>query len=98
MSEIEVGDEVIYINHCTFTSIIFSADKRNFKIGKVYEIERVREDAIYFKGNAGQVLLDQVIKPLINNKLNKVLYPDYIEYGKYLIPKETYEIIAHKEK
>ena len=38
MSEIEVGDEVIYINHCTFTSIIFSADKRNFKIGKVYEI------------------------------------------------------------
>jgi hypothetical protein len=98
MNEIEVGDEVIYINHWNWASLIFSSHKRNFKIGKVYEIEIVREDAIFFKGNDRQVLLDQVIKPILNNKLNKVLYPDYIEYGKYLIPKETYETIAHKEK
>jgi hypothetical protein len=32
------------------------------------------------------------------NSLNKLLYPDYVEYEGYLISKEAYETLTHQKK
>jgi hypothetical protein len=94
----KVGDHVIYIKHCEWTSETLRVDKLKFTIGNVYKIKTVDRDLITFDGIYREVMRDQVEKVIDSSKLNKVLYPEFIEYGKYLIPKETYEIIAHKKK
>jgi len=97
----KVGDHVIYLEHCEWTSETLRVDKEYFTIGEVYMIKEIEgtKEAVWFDDIAREVRFEQISRPVtINNKLNKVLYPDFIEYGKYLIPKETYEIISHKEK
>jgi len=97
----KVGDHVIYLEHCEWTSETLRVDKEHFTIGEVYRIKEIndRQDVVWFDDIGWEVRFEQISRPvIINNKLNKVLYSDYIEYDKYLISKETYEIITHKEK
>ena len=99
--DFKIGDKVIYVSHCVRSTEIYRKDRENFNIGQIYTLAKKYgniANGFIFEESLREVLSDQIIKAIDNNKLNKILYPDFIEYDKYLIPKETYETIAHKKE
>lgn len=90
----KVGDKVIYVKHHKFC---IKTDASNFEIGKIYEITDLAEDSattyggVYVKneGKDETFLYPSQFKTIVpNNKLSRVLYPNWVEHGKYLIPED----------
>ena len=102
----KVGDRVVYIKHTNHADVLKfrpdqsksdteyqrKNDKKTFEIGKYYTISYVNEvdSLIKFEENSGSVYPFQITLGVPNNKLSKVLYPDYEVWSEnpdYLIPR-----------
>lgn len=82
----------IGIVRCTYNNTKFSialCDEFIEKLG--IDINR---GAHYF--DTGRFIGDIVEKAPLNNELNRKIYPNYVEYGDHLVPKE-HNIILPKE-
>lgn len=82
--------KVIYVKH---SYSHHSQDRFTFAIGEIYDSYPLKGSDLHwlYKGDdkIGMVLSYQVADFVINCKLNKALYPDYYEYGEYLVSKEN---------
>jgi hypothetical protein len=91
---LKIGDKVIYVKHHEFC---IKSDSINFEIGKIYEITDLADVSIEYYGgvyvkNEGKdetFLYPNQFKTIVpNNKLSRVLYPNWVQHGKYLIPED----------
>jgi hypothetical protein len=83
------GDIVQYICHSD-NEDDYDYDVFRFKLGMLYKISgstlwSYLIDYIEDDDTVGNVHEYQIEKVVYDNKLNRVLYPDYIEYKGYLI-------------
>lgn len=88
------GDTVVYIEHHEHC---MDTDPISFTIGKLYIVSGVVENSdqnysgirVHNGTNEECFMFHSQYKIAVpNNELSRVLYPNWVEHGKYLIPEE----------
>lgn len=81
---IKVGD---------FVTVIVDTSFRGYKKGYTFKVDRIYSNAlkIFFPKIGSGVEYDEIKRSVVDNELNRKLYPSYIKFGDYLIPKDCNE-------